>query len=187
MVKKKKERCLTDLFYSITSTCLHTCVLECVLPPLGGYLSLMAGSQLAWHRLAKERTSEMPNTQPHTPSSSSRMKLYSGHNARHGPRHLGEWKDALQFKKKKIYTYILKYIQYIYLFTHFNMIHIHRGNFLKSRRLLYCLFLSLTLKHTPVSYDIWMSSTGHLATLSPQVKLAHHPIQFHLHKYKKWF
>ncbi|KAG7243245.1 hypothetical protein INR49_011684 [Caranx melampygus] len=34
---------------------------------------------LAWHRLAKERTSKMPSTQPHTPSSSSRMKLYSGH------------------------------------------------------------------------------------------------------------
>lgn len=33
---------------------------------------------------------------------------------------------------------------------------------------------------TSVSYDIWMSSSGFLATLSPQVKLAHHPIQFHL-------
>lgn len=48
----------------------------------------MAGIQLAWHRLVNERTSKTPNTQPHTPSSSSRMKLYSGHNARHGPRHL---------------------------------------------------------------------------------------------------
>lgn len=63
-------------------------MLTCVFPDLGGYLSLMAGIQLAWHRLAKERTSKTPNTQPHTPSSSSRMKPYSGHNARHGPRHL---------------------------------------------------------------------------------------------------
>lgn len=52
----------------------------------------MAGIQLAWHLLAKERTSKIPSTQPHTPSSSSRMKLYSGHNAKHGPRHLQEGK-----------------------------------------------------------------------------------------------
>lgn len=72
----------------------RTCELGCVLPPFGGYLSLMAGNQLAWHRLAKERTSKMPKTQPHTPSSSSKMKLYSGHSARHGPRHLGEGSKA---------------------------------------------------------------------------------------------
>lgn len=59
----------------------------------------MAGIQLAWHRLVNERTSKTPNTQPHTPSSSSRMKLYSGHNARHGPRHLqtGKLKSNIKF------------------------------------------------------------------------------------------
>lgn len=46
---------------------------------------------------------------------------------------------------------------------------------------MHLLFLYLSLKHTPVSYDIWVSSTGLLATLSPQVELTHHPIQFHLH------
>lgn len=54
--------------------------------------------------------------------------------------------------------------------------------------------LPFSLKHTPVSYDIWVSGTGLLATLSPQVELAHHPIQLHLqythrytHKMKKSF
>lgn len=73
-------------------------ILTCVFPDLGGYLSLMAGIQLAWHRLEKERTSKTPNTQPHTPSSSSRTKLYSGHSARHGPRHLhpGKYKSMIK-------------------------------------------------------------------------------------------
>lgn len=38
-----------------------------------------------------------------------------------------------------------------------------------------------SLKHTPVSYDIWVSSTGLLITLSPQVKLADHSVQLYLH------
>lgn len=46
------------------------------------------------------------------------------------------------------------------------------------------IILSFSLKHTPVSYDIWVGSTGLLATLSPQVELAHHPIQLHLHTHK---
>lgn len=39
-------------------------------------------------------------------------------------------------------------------------------------------------KHPPVSYDIWVSTTGLLATLSPQVKLADHSIQLYLHTHK---
>lgn len=35
---------------------------------------------------------------------------------------------------------------------------------------------NLYLKHTPVPYDIWVSTAGFLATLSPQVQLTHHPI-----------
>lgn len=83
---------------------LFTCVLECAFPPLGGYLSLMAGIQLAWQRLAKERTSRTPSTHPQTPSSSSRMKLYSGHSARHGPRHL-RYIDMTELRLNKICAY----------------------------------------------------------------------------------
>lgn len=35
---------------------------------------------------------------------------------------------------------------------------------------------NLYLKHTPVPYDIWVSTAGFLATLSPQVQLTHHSI-----------
>ncbi len=85
----------TILKYCIISVvvCLAltlTFVAVCPLAPWGreGYLSLIAGSQVAWHRLAKERTSRIPTAHPHTPSSSSRTKLYSGHKARDAPRHL---------------------------------------------------------------------------------------------------
>lgn len=40
-------------------------------------------------------------------------------------------------------------------------------------------------KHTPVSYDVWVSGAGFLVPLSPQVQLAHHPIQLHLKRYRK--
>lgn len=40
---------------------------------------------------------------------------------------------------------------------------------------------------TPVSYDIWVSSTGLLATLSPQVKLTDHSIQLYLHTHTQNF
>lgn len=89
-----KKRGLTDFLWE-GKTHVFTWVFGCVPFIFGGYLSLMAGIQLAWHRLAKERTSKMPNTQPQTPSSSSKMKLYSGHKARHGPRHLREWNQVL--------------------------------------------------------------------------------------------
>lgn len=89
-----KKRGLTEFLWE-GKTHVFTWVFGCVPFIFGGYLSLMAGIQLAWHRLAKERTSKMPNTQPQTPSSSSKMKLYSGHKARHGPRHLREWNQVL--------------------------------------------------------------------------------------------
>lgn len=146
-----KKRDLTDFLWE-GKTHVFTWVFGCVPFIFGGYLSLMAGIQLAWHRLAKERTSKMPNTQPQTPSSSSKMKLYSGHKARHGPRHLREWMKCYWFD-----TVIDKSLHISWL-----------------------SFFSLSHADTPVSYDIWMSSTRLWPTLCPQVKLADHSIQLHL-------
>jgi len=90
-----------------------TFVAVCPLAPWGreGYLSLIAGSQVAWHRLANERTSRMPTAHPHTPSSSSRTKLYSGHKARDPPRHLKHKQFYISHLPQLIFRTKKKYIK----------------------------------------------------------------------------
>lgn len=152
------EEPLTELFYSIISTFSPVYWGVCCLLWVGTCPSLQAAS---WPGIAWQR-SEHPR--------------YPTHTHIH-PVHLPEWRCTLGTKPSTDQDIWRQQQDINILWILVILVTASWKLFVENNCV---LFPSHLVKHTPVSYDVWVSNTGLLASLSSQVKLAHHPIQLQL-------